>query len=122
MRPCPARQGAPCLGRSDRDPGDRRGQGREKSEEMALAAAKGIARLPGTVVPAVGSDGTNGPTDAAGDIVDGDSAHCLAEAGVDPEKALADNDSYHALAACEGLVVTGPSGTNVNDLAILLCR
>lgn len=93
-----------------------------RNQEMPFVAAKGVARLPDTVVPAVGSDGTDGPMDAAGGIVDGDGARRLMEAGVDLEKALADNDSCHALAACVGLVVTGPTGINVNDLVVLLCR
>lgn len=93
-----------------------------RNQEIALAAAKGIRGLDDTVVLSVGSDGTDGPTDAAGGVVDGHTADGLAGMGIDLEASLADNDSYNALAACDGLVVTGPTGTNVNDLAILLCR
>ncbi len=77
-----------------------KGKGRGgRNQEIALAAAKGIAGLPRTAVLSVGSDGTDGPTDAAGGIVDGETARLLAGAGVDLEKSLADNDSYHARAA-----------------------
>ena len=74
-----------------------------------------------TVVASVGSDGTDGPTDAAGGIVDGGTAELLRGRGIDIERVLADNDSYTALSAVDSLVVTGPTGTNVNDLALALC-
>ena len=69
-----------------------------------------------------GSDGTDGPTDAAGGFVDGESAARLAARGVSPEIYLAKNDSYHGLSACDGLLITGPTGTNVNDVTVLLVR
>jgi hydroxypyruvate reductase len=93
-----------------------------RNQEMALAAAFGIKGLADTVVISVGSDGTDGPTDAAGGVVDGGTIGRLADLGLDAEALLADNDSYHALDACGGLVKTGPTGTNVNDLTIVLCR
>jgi hydroxypyruvate reductase len=93
-----------------------------RNQEMALAAAFGIKGLADTAVICVGSDGTDGPTDAAGGVVDGGTIGALAGLGIDAEALLADNDSYHALDACGGLVRTGPTGTNVNDLSILLCR
>ncbi|MDO9509426.1 MAG: DUF4147 domain-containing protein, partial [Thermovirgaceae bacterium] len=100
-----------------------RGKGKGgRNQEMALAAALGIARLPDTVVVSVGSDGTDGPTDAAGGIVDGNTMADLARIGIDAEEMLAANDSWTALDACGGLVVTGPTGTNVNDLSIIICR
>ena len=74
-----------------------------------------------TVVVSVGSDGTDGPTDAAGGIVDRDTSELLKARGIDIERVLADNDSYTALSAVDSLVVTGPTGTNVNDLALVLC-
>ena len=92
-----------------------------RNQELALSAARGIAGLDGTVVLSVGSDGTDGPTDAAGGIVDGGTAELLKARGFDIERVLADNDSYTALAAADSLVVTGPTGTNVNDLALALC-
>ena len=70
----------------------------------------------------VGSDGTDGPTDAAGGYVDGDTAAALAARGLDAGTVLADNDAYHALQAVDGLIVTGPTGTNVNDVAVVLVR
>jgi len=92
-----------------------------RNQELALAAAMGIADLPGTVIVSVGSDGTDGPTDAAGGIVDGNTMAELARLGIDAGKALDENDSGTALKACGGLVVTGPTGTNVNDLSMILC-
>ena len=66
------------------------------------------------------SDGTDGPTDAAGGLVDDLSAGAAREGGVDLEAALARHASYAALRALGDLVVTGPTGTNVNDLKIAL--
>ena len=68
----------------------------------------------------VGSDGTDGPTDAAGGYADGDTMGRLRAAGISVAKALSENDSYHALKAVDGLVFTGPTGTNVNDLSVVL--
>ena len=85
----------------------------------AIAAAEGLAGLE-AVVASVGSDGTDGPTDAAGGITDGTTADALAALGISIDKTLADNDAYHALKACGGLIVTGPTGTNVNDITVLL--
>ena len=96
-----------------------RGKG-GRNQEVALAAVEGIAGLPKTVVASVGSDGTDGPTDAAGGIVDGGTAERLRELGLDIASVLRDNDSYNALKAADCLVVTGPTGTNVNDLMLLL--
>jgi len=91
-----------------------------RNQELALAAAPGIAGLEGAAVFSLGSDGTDGPTDAAGGYVDSSTARTLAEKGVDIFAALQDNDAYHALAACGGLIMTGPTGTNVNDISVLL--
>ena len=90
-----------------------------RNQELALAAAEGIAGLNAAVI-SVGSDGTDGPTDAAGGLVDGGTAAALAEQGVYIHAVLADNDAYHALEKVDGLVITGPTGTNVNDVAIAL--
>ena len=91
-----------------------------RNQELALAAAPAIAGLSGAAVFSVGSDGTDGPTDAAGGYVDGTTAPRLAELGISVDAVLRDNDSYHALEKTGGLIVTGPTGTNVNDLAVLL--
>ncbi len=93
-----------------------------RNQEVALAAAPGIAGLPGAAVFSVGSDGTDGPTDAAGGYVDGDTDTALCSAGLDVSAALRENDAYHALQAVGGLVVTGPTGTNVNDVAVALLK
>ena len=91
-----------------------------RNQEIALAAAPLLAGLDRAAVFSVGSDGTDGPTDAAGGYCDQESLAALAAAGWDVPATLADNDAYHALAAVNGLIVTGPTGTNVNDLTVLL--
>lgn len=93
-----------------------------RNQEIALSAAKGIAGLADTLVFSIGSDGTDGPTDAAGGIVTGETAAKLRAAGWNIDAALRNNDAYHALQAVDGLVFTGPTGTNVNDLSCLLIR
>ena len=93
-----------------------------RNQELALAAAPGIAGMENAAVFSVGSDGTDGPTDAAGGYVDGDTLAALAACGLQVHQVLADNDAYHALQAVGGLVVTGPTGTNVNDVAVALIR
>ena len=91
-----------------------------RNQELALAAAPGIAGLPGAAVFSVGSDGTDGPTGAAGGYVDGETLAALESRGLDVLGVLRENDAYHALEAVGGLVVTGPTGTNVNDVAVAL--
>ena len=88
--------------------------------ELALSAAIGLDGIQNAAVISVGSDGTDGPTDAAGGYVDGNTAAALREKGVSIYNVLADNDAYHALKAVDGLIFTGPTGTNVNDVAIAL--
>ena len=92
-----------------------------RNQELALAAAPGIAGLNAAVF-SVGSDGTDGPTDAAGGYVDGDTSAALQAAGLDVFEVLKQNDAYHALKEVDGLLVTGPTGTNVNDVAVALLR
>ena len=89
-----------------------------RNQEFALAAAPVLNGIPNVALVSVGSDGTDGPTDAAGGYVDGNTAAMLRAKGFSVENALAENDSYPTLAAVDGLVVTGPTGTNVNDVAI----
>ena len=98
-----------------------RGKG-GRNQELALSAARGIAGLGNALVFSVGSDGTDGPTDAAGGIADGTTAEKLATQGISIDHALADNDAYHALQKADGLIFTGPTGTNVNDVSVLLLR
>lgn len=91
-----------------------------RNQELALSAAQGIDGLDNVLVFSLGSDGTDGPTDAAGGIVDGETASRLREQGLSIHQVLADNDAYHALVRAEGLILTGPTGTNVNDVAVVL--
>ena len=91
-----------------------------RNQELALAAASGIYGIPGAAVFSVGSDGTDGSTDAAGGYVDHQTASELEAMGVDICCVLRENDSYHALQKSGGLIITGPTGTNVNDVAVAL--
>lgn len=93
-----------------------------RNQELALAAAPGIAGLENVAVFSVGSDGTDGPTDAAGGIVNGETCGKLKRNGISVDEVLQNNDPYLALSAVGGLIVTGPAGTNVNDLAAVLIR
>ena len=93
-----------------------------RNQELALAAAPGIADLTGAAVFSVGSDGTDGPTDAAGGYVDGETLDALKAKDLDVFSVLRENDAYHALRAVDGLVITGATGTNVNDVAVALLR
>ena len=91
-----------------------------RNQELALAAAQGIDGIPGAAVFSVGSDGTDGPTDAAGGYVDYETAGALKAQGISIYAVLQDNDAYHALQKTGGLIITGPTGTNVNDVAVAL--
>lgn len=93
-----------------------------RNQELALAAAEGIAGLPNVAVFSVGSDGTDGPTDAAGGYVDGFTQNTLLEKGIVISDMLRNNDAYHALEQAGGLIKTGPTGTNVNDFCVLLIQ
>lgn len=93
-----------------------------RNQELALAAAEDIAGLSGTAVFSVGSDGTDGPTDAAGGYSDAVTREKLAGQGISIYDVLQDNDAYHALERTDGLIITGATGTNVNDVAVLLIR
>ena len=93
-----------------------------RNQELALSAAAGISGLADTAVFSVGSDGTDGPTDAAGGYADGQTMSALKAKGIDIHDMLRNNDAYHALEACDGLLFTGPTGTNVNDVSVLLIK
>ncbi len=93
-----------------------------RNQELALAAAEGIADCRRTAVFSVGSDGTDGPTDAAGGYADNQSKGRLAERGISIYDVLKENDAYHALQDIDGLIMTGATGTNVNDVAVLLIK
>ena len=91
-----------------------------RNQEFALAASEGIAGLDGVVVASLGSDGTDGPTDAAGGIVDGKTCAALKAKGISVAEVMRNNNAYNALKAVDALLMTGPTGTNVNDVAIAL--
>ena len=93
-----------------------------RNQELALAAGDGIAGIREAAVFSFGSDGTDGPTDAAGGYADGDTRDTLKQAGVLIDDVLKNNDAYHALEKSGGLIITGPTGTNVNDVAVALLR
>jgi glycerate 2-kinase len=90
-----------------------------RNQEMALAAALAIEGWEDVMVVALATDGTDGPTDAAGAVATGETVAWARELGLDPEEYLANNDSYHFFEALGELIVTGPTNTNVNDLAFV---
>ena len=93
-----------------------------RNQELALAAALRIDGTDRLQIASLATDGTDGPTDAAGAVVDGETADALRRAGLDPHAMLADNDAYRALDAVGTLVRTGPTRTNLNDLIIIRFR
>lgn len=93
-----------------------------RNQELALAAAEGLGECVDSAVFSIGSDGTDGPTDAAGGYVDHTTKLLLKQQGIDIYDVLADNDAYHALKKTNGLIMTGATGTNVNDVAVLLIK
>jgi hydroxypyruvate reductase len=90
------------------------------NQEFALTLAVELDGVDGWAALAADTDGNDGPTDAAGGLVDGGTAAKMREAGVDPAAALEENDARAALEAGGALLVTGPTGTNVNDLRVVL--
>ena len=93
-----------------------------RSQELALAAAKGLDGLQSVCLLALGSDGTDGPTDAAGGIVTGEFAAACRARGLSIDAALQNNDAYPLLREMDALIMTGPTGTNVNDVCVLLVK
>lgn len=93
-----------------------------RNQELALAAAREIRGFDNTLVFSLGSDGTDGPTDAAGGMVDGQTAYRLHSLGLEIDSTLQDNNAYPALKAVDGLIMTGPTGTNINDVSVLLIK
>ena len=87
-----------------------------RAQEFALAAALTIEELSGVLVFAFGTDGTDGPTDAAGAIADGSTAARARALGLDPGRHLREHDAYPLFQALGDLIITGPTGTNVNDI------
>lgn len=93
-----------------------------RNQEIALGAAEQLSKLNNVAVFSVGSDGTDGPTDAAGGYVDNNTKEILKKQNIDIHEILDNNDAYNGLKACNGLIITGPTGTNVNDLSVLLIK
>lgn len=93
-----------------------------RNQEIVLAAAQGVMELNNCAIFSIGSDGTDGPTNAAGALCTGESAKRLNALGINIFEALKNNDSYNALKRINALIVTGPTGTNVNDLTCLLIK
>lgn len=91
-----------------------------RNQEFVLAAAIEIEGLKDVIVLSAGTDGTDGPTDAAGAIADGDTALRAKEMGMNPNHYLCDNDSYHFFQPLDDLIITGPTYTNVMDLRLIL--
>jgi len=98
-----------------------RGSGKGgRAQEFALTAARGIAGLHRVWIAALGTDGTDGPTEVAGAVVDGSTVDRASRIGVDLSRVLRRNDSYGFFRQTGGHIVTGPTGTNVNDLYVIL--
>ncbi len=91
-----------------------------RNQEFALAAGIDLSGIPGVVLMSVGTDGTDGPTDAAGAVVDGTTVARAAAMGLDPRSALDENDAYPFFQELGDLLITGPTRTNVMDVRILL--
>lgn len=98
--------------------GDGRGG---RNQELALAAARGLDGVSGVLLVSFATDGTDGPTDAAGAVADGTTLARARARGMDPARFLAANDAYPCLDAIGDLIRTGPTNTNVNDLILILC-
>lgn len=92
-----------------------------RNQEFALACALRLKGTPGAMLLAAGTDGSDGPTDAAGAFADGDTVNRARKVGLDPDAVLVNNDSYRLFDRLGDLLKTGPTGTNVNDLVIGLC-
>lgn len=90
-----------------------------RNQELALAAAWSLRGLPDVLLASIGTDGNDGPTDAAGAWVDGTTLDRAAAAGLDAARHLADNDAYPFFERLGDLVCTGPTNTNVNDLCLM---
>lgn len=93
-----------------------------RNQEFSLAAAMGLADIGPVVVLCAGTDGTDGPTDAAGAFADSQTVSRARKLGMDPGKYLANNDAYHFFKPLGDLLITGPTNTNVMDLRVVLVR
>ncbi len=91
-----------------------------RNQEMALAAALAIDGLENVLIVPLATDGSDGPNDAAGALAEGDTVALARQKGLDPHDFLRRNDSYHFFETAGGLLKTGPTNTNVNDLTLIL--
>lgn len=93
-----------------------------RNQEFVLSSAIEIAGMDGTVILSCGTDGTDGPTDAAGAIAGGFTVQRARKLGMHPSEYLRDNDAYHFFERLDDLIKTGPTNTNVMDIRLVLCR
>jgi hydroxypyruvate reductase len=93
-----------------------------RNQEFALVAALELEGLKGVCLLSGGTDGTDGPTDAAGAVVDGDTVARALAKGLNPREFLAENNSYHFFQPLDDLLITGPTNTNVMDLRVVLVK
>ena len=93
-----------------------------RNQEIALSAAIELRNQKDILIFSLGSDGTDGPTDAAGGMADGQSYEKMCSAGICPEECLENNDSYNVLKSIGDLIITGPTGTNVNDITVAIIQ
>jgi hydroxypyruvate reductase len=91
-----------------------------RNQELALSAAINLDGMTGISLMALATDGIDGPTDAGGAIINGGTIARARQIGLDPQKSLDENDSYHLLKAVGALMTQGSTGTNVNDLLVIL--
>ena len=98
-----------------------RGKG-GRNQELVFSQIENLRGMDDVLIMSVGSDGTDGPTDAAGGYIDGSSYEKLIRQGLDPSEILNDNNCYYGLQMIDSLIITGPTGTNVNDITIALIK
>ena len=91
-----------------------------RNQELALSAALNLEESAECVIACFSTDGVDGPTDAAGAIIDGSTLKRARLLGLDPEKYIMNNDSYSFFLKLGDLIYTGPTGTNVNDLSVII--
>lgn len=91
-----------------------------RNQEIALAAALKLSGMDGAIIASLSTDGIDGPTDAAGAIADGKTLTKAAKMGFNPENFLAENNSYNFFLKLRDLIFTGPTGTNVNDISVIV--
>lgn len=121
IRSIPRRQGKCCYIFGGETVVNIKGTGKGgRNQEMALSAAIEIKGRKNIAFISLGSDGTDGPTDAAGGFSDGNTYERIKSAGLSPENELINNNSYYALKGAGDLIITGPTGTNVNDITVIL--